>query len=79
MLNALQSVSFNDIEAPLQISTPRPHKEFRAMRPSPMVAHDARPEDRNDLAAAVLSAWLAPRESSRRRFVPDFKRLIKFA
>lgn len=49
------------------------------MRPSPLVARDARPEDRNDLAAAVLSAWLAPRESSRRRFVPDFKRLIKFA
>jgi len=47
------------------------------MRPSPHVAHVARHEDRNDMAAAVLSAWLAPRVSSRRRLVPDFKRLMK--
>ncbi len=46
------------------------------MRPSPLVTHVARPED-HDIAAAVLSAWLAPRKQSRRRFVPDFKRLIK--
>jgi hypothetical protein len=77
MLNARQSMSFNDIEAPPDASTPRPHKEFRAMRPSHLIARDARPEDPNDLAAAVLSAWLAPRESSRRRLVPDFKRLMK--
>jgi hypothetical protein len=47
------------------------------MRPSPLVAHVARHDDHNDTAAAVLSAWLAPRKPSRRRFVPDFKRLIK--
>jgi hypothetical protein len=47
------------------------------MRPSPLAAHVARPEDRDDMAAAVLSAWLAPRISSRRRLVPDFKRLMK--
>lgn len=48
------------------------------MRPSPLAAHVARPEeDRNDMAAAVLSAWLAPRVSSRRRLIPDFKRLMK--
>jgi len=47
------------------------------MRPYPLVAHAARPEDHNDIAAAVLSAWLAPRKQSRRRFVPDFKRLMK--
>jgi hypothetical protein len=68
MLNARQSMSFNDIEAPPDASTPRPHKEFRAMRPSHLIARDARPEDPNDLAA---------RESSRRRLVPDFKRLMK--
>jgi hypothetical protein len=49
------------------------------MRPSPLVAHVARPEDQNDMAAAVLSAWLAPRKPSRRRFVPDLKRLMKLA
>jgi hypothetical protein len=47
------------------------------MRPSPLAVHVARPEDRDDMAAAVLSAWLAPRVSSRRRFVADFKRLMK--
>jgi hypothetical protein len=47
------------------------------MRPSPLAAHVAPPEDRNDMAVAVLSAWLAPRVSSRRRLVPDFKRLMR--
>lgn len=47
------------------------------MRPSPLATHAARPEDHDDMAAAVLSAWLAPRVSSRRRLVPDFKRLMK--
>jgi hypothetical protein len=47
------------------------------MRSSPNAAHVARPEDHNDMATAVLSAWLAPRVSSRRRLVPDFKRLMK--
>jgi hypothetical protein len=69
-------MSFNDIEAPpgaqaLQL------QGVRAMRSSPLVAHGARPEDHNDVAAAVLSAWLAPRKPFRRRFVPDFKRLMK--
>jgi len=49
------------------------------MRPSPLATHVARPEDHNDMAAEILSAWLAPRKSSRRRFVPDFKRLMKLA
>jgi hypothetical protein len=47
------------------------------MRPSPLTAQAVRPEDPNDMATAVLSAWLAPRVSSRRRLVPDFKRLMK--
>jgi hypothetical protein len=47
------------------------------MRPSPFAAHVARPEDNDNMAAEVLSAWLAPRISSRRRLVPDFKRLMK--
>lgn len=47
------------------------------MRPFPHAAHVVPPEDRNDMAAAVFAAWLAPRVSSRRRLVPDFKRLMK--
>ncbi len=49
------------------------------MRPSPLAAHVAPAEDRNDMAAAVLAAWLAPRVSSRRRLVPNFKWLMKLA
>jgi len=47
------------------------------MRPSPLAAHVARPEDHDNMAAEVLSAWLPPRKSPRRRLVPDFKRLMK--
>lgn len=47
------------------------------MRPSPLTAPGARLENHNDMATAVLSAWLAPRAAARRRLVPDFKRLMK--
>ncbi|WP_267903811.1 hypothetical protein [Sphingomonas sp. EC-HK361] len=35
-------------------------------------------EDQN-IAPAILSAWLAPRVTARRRLVPDFKRLMKLS
>jgi len=66
----------NDIEAPPGAYMLRP-QGVRAMRPSHLAAHVARPEDHDDKAAAILAAWLAPRVSSRRRFVPNFKRLMR--
>jgi hypothetical protein len=49
------------------------------MRPSPHTASGAQAESHNDMAAAVLTAWIAPRAAARRRLVPDFKRLMKFS
>jgi len=69
-------MSLNDIEAPPRAQASRP-QGVRAMRPSPLAAHVARPEDHDNMAAEVLSAWLAPRKSPRRWLVPDFKRLMK--